>query len=190
MNRIDTLRHSSRKLVRELGILELNKDLNLPSAQHCHAVVEIGQSPGITISELATRLILSLSAASRLVQSMIERGLVNAQDGRDRREKILSLSTQGVSELKKIDPLFGVSPQRLRRFAIDSPFVSLEIHSREGNPKKLLRGCPVCNHSLKQIKNLTIWGGEVTIEFQCPHCGYWTGKKKRIPTRYVFHYMK
>ncbi len=103
MNRIDTLRHSSRKLLRELGILELNKNLALPSAQHCHALVEIGQSPGITISELATRLILSLSAASRLVQNMIERGFVHSCDGVDRREKILSLSAQGIIELKKID---------------------------------------------------------------------------------------
>jgi hypothetical protein len=93
-------------------------------------------------------------------------------------------------ELKKIDPSFGVSPQRLRKLAINSPFVSLEIQSREGNPNKILKGCPVCNHRLKKIKNLTIWGGEVTIEFQCPHCGYWTGKKKRVPTRYIFHYMK
>ena len=95
-----------------------------------------------------------------------------------------------MDELKKIDPLFGVSPQRLRKLAIASPFISLEIHSRGGNPKKILKGCPVCNHRLKQIKNLTIWGGKVTIEFQCPGCGYWTGKKKRIPTRYIFHYKK
>ena len=40
----------------------------------------------------------------------------------------------------------------------------------------------------KGVKNLTIWGGEVTIQFQCSDCGYWTGKKKRIPTRYVFHF--
>lgn len=95
-----------------------------------------------------------------------------------------------IEELQRIDPLFGVSPQRLRKLAINSSFVSLEIYSRQGSPKKILKGCPVCSHRLKQIKNLTIWGGEVTIEFQCPHCGYWTGKKKRIPTRYVFHYTK
>lgn len=95
-----------------------------------------------------------------------------------------------IDELHRIDPLFGVSQQRLRKLAIDCPFVSLEIHSREGSPKKILKGCPVCSHRLKKIKNLTIWGGEVTIEFQCPHCGYWTGKKKRIPTRYIFHYLK
>ena len=85
---------------------------------------------------------------------------------------------------------FGVSGSRLRNIAINSDFVKLEIHSREGDPKKLMTKCPVCRSTLKRVKNLTIWGGEVTIEFSCPNCGYWTGKKKRIPTRYVFHLKK
>jgi len=85
---------------------------------------------------------------------------------------------------------FGISGTRLRNFAIKSNFVKLEIHSREGDPKKLMTRCPVCGSNLKRVKNLTIWGGEVTIEFRCPNCGYWTGKKKRIPTRYVFHLKK
>ena len=83
-----------------------------------------------------------------------------------------------------------VSEQRLRNIAIRSGFVSLEIHSREGDPERILTRCPVCGTSLRRVKNLTIWGGEVTIEFTCPLCGYWTGKKKRIPTRYVFHLKK
>jgi hypothetical protein len=95
-----------------------------------------------------------------------------------------------MDELKKRDKVYGVSPQRLRKLAIKSAFASLEIHSRDGDPNRILKGCPVCDHNLKQVKNLTIWGGVVTIEFQCPNCGYWTGKRKRVPTRYVFHYMK
>jgi len=83
---------------------------------------------------------------------------------------------------------FTVSPQRLREIAIKSGFVKLEIHSREGDPHRILHKCPVCGYQLKRVKNSTIWGGEVTIQFSCSQCGYWTGKKKRIPTRYVFHY--
>ena len=93
-------------------------------------------------------------------------------------------------ELKTKKKKFGVIGGRLRNNAINSNFVKLEIHSREGDPKKLMTKCPVCRSNLKRVKNLTIWGGEVTIEFRCPNCGYWTGKKKRIPTRYVFHLKK
>ena len=93
-------------------------------------------------------------------------------------------------ELNANKKKYGVTGSRLRFLAINSDFVKLEIHSREGDPKKLMTKCPVCGSSLKRVKNLTIWGGEVTIEFRCNKCGYWTGKKKRIPTRYVFHYKK
>jgi len=91
-------------------------------------------------------------------------------------------------DIKKIK--YGISPKRLRNIAINSDFVKLEIHSREGDPKKSMNKCPVCGKSLSKVKNQTIWGGKVTLEFKCKNCGYWTGKKKRIPTRYVFHYKK
>jgi len=90
-------------------------------------------------------------------------------------------------DLKSNRIKYTVSPQRLRNIAVQSNFVKLEIHTREGDPKKLMTKCPVCGNTLKRVKNLTIWGGEVTIEFNCARCGYWTGKKKRIPIRYVFH---
>jgi len=93
-------------------------------------------------------------------------------------------------EMETVKEKFGVNTQRLRNIAIKSDFVKLEIHSREGDPKKIMNKCPVCRQDLKRVKNKTIWGGEVTIEFSCPGCGYWTGKKKRIPTRYVFHLKK
>jgi len=93
-------------------------------------------------------------------------------------------------ELRTKKKQFGVSEHRLRDIAVKSGFVHLEIHSREGDPHKILVKCPVCGHPLQRVKNLTIWGGKVTIQFRCTNCGYWTGKKKRIPTRYVFHLKK
>ena len=94
------------------------------------------------------------------------------------------------NELKTKKKNYGVSGKRLRNIAIQTDFIKLDIHSREGDPKKILSKCPVCDSSLNRVKNLTIWGGEVTIEFRCSKCGYWTGKKKRIPTRYTFHFVK
>ena len=104
--------------------------------------------------------------------------IVNSQS------KLKELITKDL-KTKKIK--YGVSGHRIRNIAINSDFVKLEIHTREGDPKKLMTKCPVCGNTLKHVKNLTIWGGEVTIELNCARCGYWTGKKKRIPIRYVFH---
>jgi uncharacterized protein with PIN domain len=80
-----------------------------------------------------------------------------------------------------------VSEPRLRTLALNSGFVQVEIHTRDGDPDKLLHRCPVCGGSLERVKNQTIYGGEVTLEFRCALCGYWTGKKKKIPTLYIFH---
>jgi hypothetical protein len=93
-------------------------------------------------------------------------------------------------ELKTYKKEFHVSGSRLRSLVLKSGLASVEIHSREGDPHKILNKCPVCYTPLKRVKNLTIFGGEVTIEFRCTYCGYWTGKKKRIPTLYIFHLKK
>jgi len=92
--------------------------------------------------------------------------------------KLKKLVTEKLNKKKK---KYGISPSRLRNIAINSNFATIEIHSREGDPKKSMNKCPVCGNKLKKVKNQTIWGGKVTIEFRCKNCGYWTGKKKRIP---------
>jgi hypothetical protein len=90
-------------------------------------------------------------------------------------------------ELQSKKQLFHVSESRLRTLVLNSGFVQAEIHTREGDPNKILHKCPVCGGPLQRVKNQTIYGGEVTLEFRCAVCGYWTGKKKKIPTLYVFH---
>jgi len=100
--------------------------------------------------------------------------------------KLKNLVTKQLNKKKK---KFAVSGSRLRENALNSDFVKLEINTRVGDPKKSMNKCPVCKNPLKRVKNLTIWGGEVTIELNCSKCGYWTGKKKRIPNRYIFHFI-
>jgi predicted RNA-binding Zn-ribbon protein involved in translation (DUF1610 family) len=90
-------------------------------------------------------------------------------------------------ELQTKKEKFHVSESRLRSLVINSGLVTLEIHTRDGDPDKILHKCPVCGGLLQRVKNQTIYGGEVTLEFRCNKCGYWTGKKKKIPTLYVFH---
>jgi uncharacterized protein with PIN domain len=90
-------------------------------------------------------------------------------------------------ELQTKKQMFHVSEPRVRTLVINNGLATLEIHTREGDPDKILHKCPVCEGSLQRVKNQTIYGGEVTLEFRCTTCGYWTGKKKKIPTLYVFH---
>ena len=90
-------------------------------------------------------------------------------------------------ELQLKKKQFHVSEHRLRTLVLNTGLVQVEIRTREGDPDKILHKCPVCAGPLQRVKNQTIYGGEVTIEFRCDLCGYWTGKKKKIPTLYIFH---
>lgn len=81
---------------------------------------------------------------------------------------------------------FRVGEVRLRLIAIESGLVDLEIHCRETEEMKSLIRCPVCGERLKRVRNMTVFGGTVTLGYRCGRCKYWTGLRRRIPTRYVF----
>ncbi len=82
---------------------------------------------------------------------------------------------------------FRVGEERIRRLAIESGLTRLEIHAREADEKRGITKCPVCGERVKRVKNMTVFGGTVTLGFKCPKCGYWSGLRRRVPTRYVFH---
>ena len=100
---IDNLRHYSRKMVRELGILEIEKDNDKASPQRWHALIEIAQTPKITVSQLSQNLVLHISTVSRIVNSMVEDKLVQYDINSDKREKSLQITAKGLKELKRID---------------------------------------------------------------------------------------
>jgi hypothetical protein len=81
---------------------------------------------------------------------------------------------------------FKVGERRLRQIALDSGLVDVEIHTRESPEKRHLTKCPVCDTKLKKVRNLTVFGGTVTLGFKCSKCSYWSGLKRRIPMRYDF----
>ncbi len=97
------LRQSSRKLIRELGMLQLNQAKSGRTPQHFHALIEIEKTPDITVSKLGQLLLLSTSATSRIVDSLIKQGLVVSGEGIDKREKKLAISDLGQFQIEKID---------------------------------------------------------------------------------------
>ncbi len=103
VDRIAQLRHHSRKLVRELGMLSLSQSREQRSSQHWHTLIEISGQKGITTSALTNLLLLSKSTLSRVVNALIKEGLVTSRSGVDKREKYLYLTPEGAAELKYID---------------------------------------------------------------------------------------
>ncbi len=81
---------------------------------------------------------------------------------------------------------FRVGEVRLRQLAIESGLVDLEIRCRESEVMKSLIRCPVCGARLQRVRNMTVYGGTVTLGYKCPRCRYWTGLRRRVPIRYIF----
>jgi len=100
---IDDLRRSARKLVRELGMLQLNMSRSNRTPQHWHALIEIMNEPDITIAKLGHMLLLSPSNMSRIVSSLAKEKLLVARNGSDKREKYLQITPKGRIELDHID---------------------------------------------------------------------------------------
>ena len=86
----------------------------------------------------------------------------------------------------KAEEVFKVGGQRLRRIAIDSKLFDLRIATRETEVKRSLVKCPVCGARLGRLRNMTVFGGTVTLGYKCGTCGYWTGIRRRVPVRYTF----
>ena len=86
----------------------------------------------------------------------------------------------------KAEEVFKVGGERLRRIAIDSKLFDLRILTRETEKRKSSVNCPVCASRLRRLRNMTVFGGTVTLGYKCETCGYWTGLRRRVPVRYIF----
>ena len=104
MEDIRAMRAATRNLVRELRILDGHGCLPAMSFSECHALYEIGQREGTTVSELTDALLLEKSTVSRIVSSLRRRGLIESRtaDG-DRRRRRLSLTDAGQQQVSGID---------------------------------------------------------------------------------------
>lgn len=102
-NQIASLREASRKMVRELGMLEASERSLRVTHTECHILIELGTAGRLTVNELALLLNLDKSTVSRAVDALNRRKLV-AFDGTsaDRRKKPIKLTAQGQNRLEII----------------------------------------------------------------------------------------
>ncbi|MCB9293557.1 MAG: MarR family transcriptional regulator [Lewinellaceae bacterium] len=93
---ISQLRQSSRTLVRELDLLKgVFQDTGYTYSQ-CHALFELDRHGMMAAGELAEALRLDKSTTSRLLKSLVEKGLVKSEiNGMDQRQKFFTLTPAG-----------------------------------------------------------------------------------------------
>lgn len=97
------LRHLSRYMVRHLGMLNAAcGDLPLSPVQ-AHALLEIGNQPQ-TIKDLASKLSIDKSNASRAIKHLVDKNLAQSQiHPRDNRCLVVQLTPAGKKLLFKLD---------------------------------------------------------------------------------------
>jgi len=89
--------------------------------------------------------------------------------------------------LKRDDPDYTASEERVRRLTLTRKLAKVQIVTREAEERSRQGRCPVCGSKTRRIQNETVYGGTVTLGYKCRSCGYWTGLMRRIPTRYIFY---
>ena len=71
-------------------------------------------------------------------------------------------------KLKKMDPEYAASEERVRRVTLMAKLAKVEIQTRELEDKSRNSPCPVCGKKrMRRIQNRTIFDGKVTLGYRC-----------------------
>jgi DNA-binding MarR family transcriptional regulator len=103
---INTLRQAAREVVRELGLLgDAYFDIGVTLAER-HLLIEISQTLYPDVKEIASRLLLDKSTASRLIARAAKKGFLEyCEDKTDKRRKCVQLTKKGKETLNAFEAL-------------------------------------------------------------------------------------
>lgn len=118
--------------------------------------------------------------------SSVAKAILSVMSVKPRIESQTELARLVVAELRKDDPAARVSTSRIRKIAVSTGIVKLEIEYRESDRKDLPDLCPVCGSGMSPIINNTLDGARTEIKRNCTVCPYTVGKNILIPGKYAF----
>jgi DNA-binding MarR family transcriptional regulator/L-amino acid N-acyltransferase YncA len=103
---INLLRHNARSVVRELGLLnDAYFEIGVTLAER-HLLIELSSWACPTMGEIAERLLLDKSTASRLISKAMKKGYIQyTTDQKDKRKKFIHLTELGKKTLAAFEPI-------------------------------------------------------------------------------------
>lgn len=113
--KIDLLRHNARSVVRELGLLnDAYFEIGVTLAER-HLLIDLSSCSCPTMGEIAERLLLDKSTASRLIAKAMKKGYIKSTlDSNDKRKRFLHLTELGRKTLEAFEPIaFNQTKQAL-----------------------------------------------------------------------------
>lgn len=91
-----------------------------------------------------------------------------------------------LKELSSVTPGVRASAVRIRKAAVLSGSVRLEILYRESERPDLPEICPVCGSAMVSVLNRTLESQTTELKRNCSICTYSTGADVLVPARYTF----
>lgn len=103
---VNLLRHNARCVVRELSLLnDAYFDIDVTLAER-HLLIELSTCLYPTVGDIAERLLLDKSTASRLIAKAVKKGYVKySTDENDKRKRFLQLTEKGKKILNTFEPI-------------------------------------------------------------------------------------
>jgi putative acetyltransferase len=103
---VNLLRMNARSVVRELGLLNDDYfEIGVTLAER-HLLIELSSCHYPTVGEIAERLLLDKSTASRLIAKAVKKGYVEySSDENDKRKRFLQLTSKGIKIRNAVEPI-------------------------------------------------------------------------------------
>jgi putative acetyltransferase len=103
---INLLRQNARSVVRELGLLnDAYYEIGVTLAER-HLLIELTSCDCPTMGEIAERLLLDKSTASRLIARALKKGYIEcSSDEKDKRKRFVRLTQLGEETLNAFEPI-------------------------------------------------------------------------------------
>jgi DNA-binding MarR family transcriptional regulator/L-amino acid N-acyltransferase YncA len=149
--KIDLLRRNARSVVRELGLLnDAYFEIGVTLAER-HLLIELSSCSCPTMKEIAERLLLDKSTASRLIARTMQKGYIKSTvDENDKRKRYLHLTELGKKTLEAFEPIaFNQTKQALLTL---SPEEIEQVHQGVALYAKGLRSSRLRNHTPKDVE--------------------------------------
>ncbi len=132
---VNLLRQNARSVVRELGLLnDAYFDIGVTLAER-HLLIELSTCLYPSVSDIAERLLLDKSTASRLIAKAVKKGYIEySSDENDKRKRYLLLTEIGRNVLNAFEPIaFNQTKEALRTLTpeeIDIVYRGVELYAK------------------------------------------------------------
>lgn len=156
-NAVNQLRQNARSIVRELGLLnDAYFEIGVTLAER-HLLIELNVFQNPTMGEIAERLLIDKSTASRLISKAVKKGYIDCiTDKIDKRKRCLRLTQKGQKVLHAFEPIaFDQTKQALLTLTneeIKTVFQGVALYAKGLRSARLMNG----EGSNKKTENLSV----------------------------------